>query len=215
MIHGFVHRFDAGDPRRPVLLALHGTGGDENDLVPVARTIDPRASVLSPRGRVLENGMPRFFRRLAEGVFDREDLQLRTRELDEFLAAAATHYRFDRSRVVAVGYSNGANIAASLLLGSRGAGEPEGRGTAVFAGAILLRPMVPFEPESPPNLRGCRILISASRQDQIVAPSLTERLGELLGAAGAEVTTRWHPTGHALSQREIDDAAVWYRERFA
>lgn len=200
----FIHRFEAGDAARPILLALHGTGGNENDLVPLARAIDPRAAVLSPRGRVLEQGMPRFFRRLAEGVFDQEDLRVRTRELGEFLDSASARYGFDRSRLVAVGYSNGANIAASLLL-SR---------AAAFAGAILLRPMVPFEPEEPPGLGGLKVLVSASRQDPIVPPPLTERLVELLASGGADVTTRWYPTGHGLSPQEIRDAAAWYGERF-
>lgn len=198
----FIHRFEPGDPARPVLLALHGTGGDESDLVPLARAIDPRAAVLSPRGKVLEQGMPRFFRRLAEGVFDLEDLRLRTGELADFLDAAAAAYAFDRSRMVAVGYSNGANIAASLLLSRANA----------FAGAILLRPMVPFEPGRPVALAGAKILVSASRQDAIVPPASTERLVELLAAGGAEVTTRWYPTGHGLSPQEIRDAAAWYRE---
>lgn len=200
----FIHRFEAGDAARPILLALHGTGGDETDLVPLARAIDPRAAVLSPRGRVLEQGMPRFFRRLAEGVFDQEDLRVRTRELGEFLDSASARYGFDRSRLVAVGYSNGANIAASLLLS----------GAAAFAGAILLRPMVPFEPEEPPGLGGLKVLVSASRQDPIVPAPLTERLVELLASGGADVTTRWYPTGHGLSPQEIRDAAVWYGERF-
>lgn len=201
-----VHRFDRGsDPERPVLLALHGTGGDEHDLVPLARTIDPAASVLSPRGRVLENGMPRFFRRLAEGVFDQEDLRIRTQELADFVSSAAGGYGFDRARIVAVGYSNGANIAASLLLS---ASVPR------LAGAILLRPMVPFEPERVPALKGVPILVSASRVDRIVPATLTERLVHLLQSGGADVTARWYPTGHALSPREVDDAAAWYRERF-
>src|SRR5688572_1422970 len=154
----FIHRFDPGDdPGRPVLLVLHGTGGNETDLLPLARMIDRHAPALSPCGKVLEHGMPRFFRRLAEGVFDQEDLRLRTRELAEFVASSAVRYGFDPSRVVAVGYSNGANIAASLLLS--GLGE--------LQGAILMRPMVPFEPETVPSLDGKQILVSASREDAI------------------------------------------------
>ena len=190
-----------------MLLALHGTGGDETDLLPMARMIDPRAAVLSPRGKVLENGMPRFFRRLAEGVFDQEDLRLRTRELGEFLDEAAKQYQFDAARVVAVGYSNGANVAASLLL-TAGAAEN------TFAGAILLRPMVPFEPEAVPALTGTRILIAASRQDAIVPPASTERLAALLSSGGADVTMRWYGTGHGLSPQEVRDAASWYTEHF-
>jgi predicted esterase len=204
MTHDFIHRFEPGDPARPVLLALHGTGGNEDDLIPLARAVDARAAVLSPRGKALEQGMPRFFRRLAEGVFDQEDLRVRTRELAGFLDAAAERYGFERARVVAVGYSNGANIAASLLLS---APRP-------FAGAVLLRPMVPFEPGEVPVLGGTKILVSASRQDPIVPPPLTERLADLLSEGGAEVTTRWYPTGHGLSPQEIRDAAAWYQERF-
>jgi predicted esterase len=204
MTREFIHRFEPGDAARPVILALHGTGGNEDDLVPLARAIDPRAAVLGPRGRVLEQGMPRFFRRLAEGVFDQDDLRVRTNELAEFLDEAAARYGFDRANVVAVGYSNGANIAASLLLSRASA----------FAGAILLRPMVPFEPREIPRQEGGRILISASRADPIVPPPLTERLADLLSAGGAEVTIRWYPTGHGLSPQEIRDAAKWYEERF-
>jgi predicted esterase len=201
----FIHRFEPGDdPRRPVLLVLHGTGGNETGLLPLARTIDRHAPTLSPRGKVLEQGMPRYFRRLAEGVFDQEDLRLRTRELAEFLASSAARYAFDPSRIVAVGYSNGANIAASLLLS----------GLGTLQGAILIRPMVPFEPEAVPSLDGKQILLSASRQDSIVPPPLTERLAELLESGGAAVTTRWYPGGHGLSPHEIKDAAAWYRERF-
>lgn len=203
----FIHRFEpAADPARPVLLALHGTGGDENDLLPIARMIDPRAAVLSPRGRVLEHGMPRFFRRLAEGVFDLQDLRARTRELADFIAAAADHYHVDVRRVVAVGYSNGANIAASLLLTSDAA--------VTLSGAILLRPMVPFEPDTLPTLQRRKILLSASRQDPMVPSALTERLAELLTNARADVTTRWYPTGHGLSPQEIRDAADWYAAAF-
>jgi predicted esterase len=201
----FIHRFEPGDDLgRPVLLALHGTGGDETDLLPLARMIDRHASTLSPRGKVLEQGLPRYFRRLAEGVFDQEDLRLRTRELAEFLGSAAARYAFDPSRIIAVGYSNGANIAASLLLSGLGR----------LQGAILLRPMVPFEPEAVPPLNGKQILLSASRQDPIVPPHLTERLAELLESGGAAVTTRWYAGGHGLSPQEIKDAAAWYGERF-
>jgi predicted esterase len=184
------------------LLALHGTGGDENDLLPVAQMIDPDAAVLSPRGRVLEHGMPRFFRRLAEGVFDQEDLRLRTAELASFISEAAAHYRFDASRVMALGYSNGANVAASLLLA-----HPDALG-----GATLLRPMLPFEPERLPELAGKRVLISAGRRDQMIPQALTQRLAAVLEQSGAIVTTWWHETGHNLTQDELARVQAWYAE---
>jgi predicted esterase len=197
----FIHRFvPAASLTAPTILALHGTGGDENDLIPLARMLSADSAILSPRGRVLENGMPRFFRRLAEGVFDQEDLRARTEELAAFVADAAAHYHFDPARVVALGYSNGANVAASLLLS-----RPH-----VLAGAVLLRPMVPFEPERPPALQGRRILLSAGRLDPIVPQASTNRLAELLKAGGADVTLTWHETGHALLPREMEQAARWF-----
>ena len=162
--------------------------------------IAPGAAVISLRGNVLEQGMPRFFRRLAEGVFDEEDLARRTIELGDFLVAAARHHGLDPARIVALGYSNGANIAASLLLTRPHA----------LAGAVLLRAMVPFEPARMPDLSGRRILISAGERDPIIPRPLTARLAQLLTVGGAEVTTRWYPGGHALSQREIADAAEWF-----
>lgn len=202
----FTYRYEpASAEGLPVVVALHGTGGDEHNLLPVARMIAPGAAVLSPRGNVLEQGVPRFFRRLAEGVFDEEDLARRTIELGDFLVAAAEHHGLDAERIVAVGYSNGANIAASLLLARPRA----------LAGAVLLRPMVPFEPASVPDLRGRKILVSAGERDPIVPRPLTARLAQLLAAGGACVTTRWYPGGHELLQREIDDAAEWFATRFA
>jgi len=201
MLADFTHRFVPGrDPSGPVLLALHGTGGDENDLIPLARLIGPQAAILSPRGRVLEHGMPRFFRRIAEGVFDLESLRVETMALAEFVSAAAAHYQFEAARVFAVGYSNGANIAASLMLLC-----PE-----VLAGGVLLRPMLPFEPESPPDLRGRRVLMSAGRRDPLVPAALTERLAAVLEGAGATVTLAWHETGHHLTPREMEQAARWF-----
>ena len=172
---GFVHRFLASDHNIPdrsmTLLLLHGTGGDENDLIPIARMIDPvGASILSPRGKVLENGQPRFFRRLSEGNFDLKDLKFRTHELADFLHNASKLYGFNLEQTVAVGYSNGANIAASMLLL-----RPE-----VLAGSILFRAMVPFIPESVPNLSGKYIFMSAGLHDPIVPSSGTKDLFDLL-----------------------------------
>jgi phospholipase/carboxylesterase len=180
-------------------LLLHGTGGNERDLIPLGRDLDPNASLLSPRGKVLENGMPRFFRRLAEGVFDLEDLKKRTHELADFVVAAAQRYEFDLKKIVAVGYSNGANIAASILLL-----RPE-----TFAAAILFRAMVPFLPETQPDLSSVRVLIGAGSIDPIVPASETKQLAELLRRAGADVTTRFFQGGHELTQADIQAAQEW------
>jgi predicted esterase len=203
ILEDFSHLFLPGDDAAPPLLVLHGTGGDEKDLLPLARMISPNSPVLSPRGRVLENGMPRFFRRLAEGVFDLEDLAHRTRELGEFVIAAAEEYGFETTRLIALGYSNGANIAASLLL-TRG---------DVLGGAILMRAMVPFEPQSLPNLTGRHVLLLAGEQDPIIPPASTSRLSELLRSGGADVTLKWYPTGHGLTSLDVRDATAWLAER--
>jgi phospholipase/carboxylesterase len=203
MLANFIHRYvPAADKRAPTLLVLHGTGGGETDLLPLAQRIDPDAAILSPRGRVLEHGMPRYFRRIEEGVFDLEDLARRTIELADFVEAAASHYGFDATRLFAVGYSNGANIAASLLLT-----RPE-----VLAGAILFRPMVPFEPARPVDLARKPIRISAGRQDQIVPRGLTDRLAEILTQAGADVTAVWCDAGHTLVPDEVAEAAQWFAQ---
>jgi phospholipase/carboxylesterase len=199
----FAHRFvPAEEPDAPTLLLLHGTGGDENDLLPLGRMLDEQAALLSPRGKVLENGMPRFFRRLAMGVFDQEDLVNRTHELAEFVTASASEYGFDPGRVFAVGFSNGANIAASLLLL-----HPD-----LLAGAVLLRAMAPFEPEMSPDLSGTPVYLAAGRSDQMVPPESTERLAELLKAAGAEVTLDWQPGGHGIGRTEIEAARSWLKD---
>ncbi len=186
-------------PDAPILLPLHGTGGDENDLVPLARAIAPQAGILSPRGNVLEHGMPRFFRRFAEGVFDVEDLRRRTHELAQFIASAADAYGFDRSRVVAVGFSNGANIAASLLLLRPG----------VLAGAILLRAVLAVVPDTIPVLAGTPVVVSNGRQDPFAGPGETERLVALLRRAGADVTLEWQEAGHQLTPRDVLVARNW------
>jgi predicted esterase len=183
----------------PTLLVLHGTGGSEMDLLPLARTLAPHAGVLSPRGKVLERGMPRFFRRLAEGVFDEEDLKFRAGELADFIAAAAIHYNFDARRVVAAGFSNGANIATALLLL-----RPEALGAAV-----LFRAMVPLVPAQPPTHPGTPVLICNGRRDPLVAPEETERLAGLLTETGAVVTLKWQPGGHELTPHDVNEAKRW------
>ncbi|HVE80000.1 MAG TPA: alpha/beta hydrolase [Gemmatimonadaceae bacterium] len=199
---GFVHHSAAATGEGgagTTLLLLHGTGGDEQDLVPLGRGILPGAAILSPRGQVLENGMPRFFRRLAMGVFDVPDLIARTHALADFVGAAAVRYGFDPARVVAVGFSNGANIAASLLLLRPG----------VLRGAVLFRAMVPLRPESPPRLEGTSVFLSAGRLDAMVPAANTEELAEMLRAAGAEVTLHWEPVGHTLVASEVEEAGRW------
>ena len=199
----FAQRFvPAEEPDAPTLLLLHGTGGDEKDLLPLGRMLDEQAALLSPRGKVLENGMPRFFKRLAMGVFDQEDLVNRTHELAEFVTASAAEYGFDPGRVFAVGFSNGANIAASLLLLRPG----------LLAGAVLLRAMAPFEPEMSPDLSGTPVYLAAGRSDQMVPPESTERLAELLKAAFAEVTLDWQPGGHGIGRTEIEAARSWFKD---
>ena len=197
---GFVHRFDpAKVPGAPTLLLLHGTGGDENDLLPLGRMLDERAALLSPRGKVLENGMPRFFRRLSMGVFDEEDLVNRTHELASFVEEAASEYGLDPKRLFAVGFSNGANIAASLLLLHPG----------LLAGAVLLRAMTPFELETLPDLSDTPVYLAAGRSDQMIPPESTERLAELLREAGAKVTLDWQPGGHGIGRAEVEAARDW------
>lgn len=194
----FVHEFVRGNFERTLLL-LHGTGGDERDLIAIGRALDPNASLLSPRGKVLENGMPRFFRRLAEGVFDIEDLKLRTHELADFVAAAAQRYSINSKRIIAVGYSNGANIAASVLLL-----HPE-----IFSAAILFRAMVPLIPETTPNLSSTRVWIGAGEFDPIIPHAEADQLAQLLRTGGAEVTIRFVRAGHELTSEDIDAAREW------
>jgi len=197
----FNHRFIPAPQPQPerILLLLHGTGGDENDLIPLGRDLDPAAALLSPRGQVLENGMPRFFRRLAEGVFDEEDLVRRVHELADFISAAAVRYEFDPKRVMAVGFSNGANIAAALLLL-----RPE-----VLAGAVLFRAMVPIVPPVLPNLAHLHVLLSSGNQDPIVPVENVEQLAAMLREAGANVKLRFESAGHALVAGDIATAKKW------
>ncbi|MEH7331793.1 alpha/beta hydrolase [Neobacillus drentensis] len=197
------HIFNKGqDPTKSTLLLLHGTGGNELDLLPLAGRIDEEASVLSVRGNVLENGMPRFFRRLAEGVFDIEDLIFRTKELNEFLDGAADKYGFDRDNIMAIGYSNGANIAASLLFHYQNA----------LKGAILHHPMVPRKGIELPDLSGKKVFIAAGSNDPICSPMESAELQSLLENANANVELHWENRGHQLTMQEVEAAADWYRK---
>jgi predicted esterase len=196
----FVHYYHAGStPDSPTLLLLHGTGGSEQDLLPLAGELMPGAGVLSPKGKVLEHGMPRFFRRLSEGVFDLDDLRFRTIELAEFVIDAAVNYGFDAKTIAAVGFSNGANIAGSLLLLRPG----------LLQSAVLFRAMVPLMPDPLPSLPRTRVLVSNGRSDPLVAAAETERLVALLQKAGADVTLVWQQAGHHLVQDDLARARDW------
>lgn len=198
------HHYEPGQRELPTLLLLHGTGGSEESLLPLGRALLPGAGLLSPRGAVLEHGQPRFFKRLAEGVFDLEDLKFRTAELALFLQDAAITYGFDPRRVVAVGFSNGANIASSLMLS----------GTDTLSGAVLLRGMVPFEPVSIPRLAGAPVLISAGEDDPIVPMEQVERLATLFRESGATVEVSIQPGGHSLTKGDVI-AATSFLAQFA
>jgi phospholipase/carboxylesterase len=196
----FVHRYKPGTSAQATsLLLLHGTGGNEDDLLSLGEALSPGAALLSPRGKVLEHGMPRFFRRLAEGVFDIEDLRFRTRELADFVTAARQVYELGDTPPIAVGYSNGANIAGALLLLYPG----------ILSGALLLRPMVPLVPDVLPNLSGLPVLILAGTQDPIVPAPQPRALADLLGSAGADVTLHGTLGGHGLTREDLETGERW------
>ena len=202
----FIHRYLPGaGPDSPTLLLLHGTGGNEDSLLDLGRQLNPGAALLSPRGKVLENGYPRFFRRLGEGVFDIEDLKTRTHELADFVQSAALQYGFAPSSLVAVGYSNGANIAASTLLLRPG----------IIPRAVLFRAMLPLQPETPPQLTGTKVLITAGRMDNMIPAESTEKLASALRNGGAEVLLDWQPTDHRLTSRDLATAQSWLSEQSA
>jgi predicted esterase len=191
----FIHEFvPARRDGLPTLLLLHGTGGNERDLLSLGDQLLPGAARLSPRGQVLENGMPRFFRRLAEGVFDLEDLRRRTTELADFVEAARRSYELGTQPIVAVGFSNGANVAAAMLLLRPG----------VLGGALLFRAMVPLVPDPLPALGGVAVQINAGTADPIVTQSQSEELGSLLLRAGAAVTIDWIEAGHRLTREDLE-----------
>jgi phospholipase/carboxylesterase len=197
----FIHRFVPAEDTTSAetLVVLHGTGGDENDLIGIGQAIAPGATILSPRGNVLENGAPRFFKRLAEGVFDPEEVRSRGEELARFIRAAISKYGLNPERVFALGYSNGANVASTVMFIEPG----------LFRGTIMFRPMVVFEPDELPDLNGAGVLISAGRMDPIVPTKSVERLVELFEGAHAEVTVKWQAAGHNLLPSEVREAASW------
>lgn len=197
-----IYEWHPGRTKAPTLLLLHGTGGTEHDLLELGAALLPGAHRLSPRGNVDENGMARFFRRLSEGVFDLDDLAFRTKQLETFVLDASKDYGFDPRRVVAVGFSNGANIAASLLLS----------GSPVLCGAVLFHAMVPFVPESPLNLTGTSVFLGAGERDPLVSVAQTRQLSDLLEKAGALVTLSWQPGGHQLTRPEVNAAADWLQQ---
>jgi predicted esterase len=200
---GFIHRFVPGSrPGAAPVVLLHGTGGNENDLLPLGQALAPGAPLLSPRGKVLENGMPRFFRRHAEGVFDLDDLRRRASELARFIGEARGRYDLGEVTPVALGFSNGANIAAALLLLHPG----------TLSGGLLLRAMVPLVPDPLPPLQDVRVLIAAGRQDPIVSPEQSQALADLLARAGADVTMHWSQAGHNLTPDDLQAGSRWLAE---
>lgn len=197
------HVYEPGEPYQPTLLLLHGTGGNEEDLLPLGRSLWPGAGLLSPRGAVLENGLPRFFRRLEVGVFDLPDLHRRTADLEQWLSLAAQDYAFAADDVIAVGYSNGANLAASLLLTS-----PD-----CLRGAVLFRAMTPFEPERHRALNDKPIFIAGGRDDRLATDTTVENLAQLLRVAGGDVELHWSDGGHALLQTDVEAARQWLLQK--
>jgi predicted esterase len=193
-----IYKYVPGETGETLLL-LHGTGGDESDLISIGHAVMPGAALLSPRGPVLENGMPRFFRRLREGVFDLEDVKHRAAELGAFVGEKAKEHDFDPARVSTLGYSNGANIAAAMLL----------TGSFVFRRAAFIRAMVPLEPETFPKLAGTEVLLAAGRYDPIATPAQTRRLVELLEGAGATVEVHEENSGHQMTRGDIEAAQAW------
>jgi predicted esterase len=201
---GFVHIFVPPEkPNSPTLLLLHGTGGDERDLLELGRELWPGAALLGVRGKVLENGMPRFFRRFAEGVFDVDDLKARTNELAEFIDLAAEHYGFSKRHLVAVGYSNGANIATSLIFL-----HPH-----YLAAGVLLRAQVPFTPDLVRDFSELLVFLAGGMRDPIVPRDQIEQLAAILESGGADVVRFWHRGGHELGSDDIEAAKTWLLDK--
>ena len=205
---GFIHRFIPANSKEKqsdlTLLLLHGTGGNEEDLIPLGKELSSNASILSVRGKVLENGMPRFFRRLKEGIFDMEDLKLRTNELAEFILNSSSVYELELERIIAVGFSNGANIGASLLL----------RRPEVLSGAILFRAMVPFIPKVLPDLSNKHVLLSEGLHDPIVSREEAQNLLKLFTKTHSDAALEWQNSGHNLVQEDIVASRRWLERNF-
>ena len=195
----------AAGPASPTVLLLHGTGGDESDLIPLGTELAPGASLLSARGQVSERGMPRFFRRHADGVFDEADIRARVPVLAAFVRSAAGTYGFRLESLFALGYSNGANMAASLLLLEPG----------LLRGAALLRAVMPLEPATLPALAGTSVFISAGKTDPFSPVQRAQRLADALASAGADVTLRWQRAGHELVPGDLEDTRGWLSRHVA
>ena len=197
----FVHRYEPPHttPDGTTLLLLHGTGGDESDLLPLGSVLNPRAGLLSPLGKVAEQGASRFFRRIKGGGFDARDRITRTQELAQFVEAASAHYGLDPTRIVGVGFSNGATAVASLLLLRPG----------ILSAAALFAPSLPFVPNGLPDLVSAPVYIGAGRSDTIAQPERTMELVELLRRARANVQLSWHKGGHTLTPEQVTEARDW------
>ena len=196
----FIYRFEpAKEAGAPPLLLLHGTGGDENDLLELGAMVSPGSALLSPRGRVLENGMPRFFRRSSEGVFDEDDVRRRASELADFVEETRRRHGIDRP--IALGYSNGANIAAAVMLLRPG----------TLAGAALLRAMAPLSDPPHPDLSGVPVLITSGKADPIVPASNSASLAAMLREVGADVSHQLLPAGHQLSRADLVLVRDWLK----
>ncbi|MDQ2632854.1 MAG: alpha/beta hydrolase [Pseudomonadota bacterium] len=194
----YIHKILPGAPGGPLLLTFHGTGGDESQFIGLARGMLPSATIVSPRGDVSEHGAARFFRRTGEGVYDMDDLSRATRKMTDFVRAHVEAAK--PSAVLGLGYSNGANILASVMFA-----DP-----ALFDAAVLMHPLIPFEPDVKGSLAGRRVLVTAGQRDPICPPDLTARLESHLRALCADVTVEWHEGGHEIRRNEIDAARLFF-----
>jgi predicted esterase len=201
----YVHVFQKGVLQGPTLVLLHGTGGDETNLIPLAKSLLPKANLLGLRGKVLENGAPRFFRRFEEGILDIEDWRMRSAEVADFIHAAALEYGFDLRTTYALGYSNGANLATGILIL-----HPD-----ALAGAVLLRPMFVSQGDGKPKLRGKSVLINFGRHDPFLGDGDMERLPDQFRSAGAKVEVHIENAGHGLGPGDLPLVKAWLEKRDA